>query len=207
MNDPSDPRALEILQFWFGTLDDAGLASPQCERLWFRSDPAIDAEVRTRFARDLAQAAGGERAHWEQSARGRLALIVLYDQFSRNIYRASAQAFAHDTRALALCLAGIGRAHDRALAPIERAFFYMPLQHSEERRVQERSVALYQGLLQSLAPAVAARLPGFLEAALEHREIIRRFGRFPHRNRALGRASTPAEREYLAACGRSFGQG
>lgn len=201
-----DPRAEEILVFWFGAVDSNGLSPPEHEHMWFHSDPIVDAEMRRRFGSVLAQAAHDELSTWAREARGRLALVLLHDQFARNIHRGTPQAFAGDAPALALCLEGVACGHDQGLAPIERAFFYMPLQHSEGLDAQERGLGYYESLLHGLPAPVARRLQAFRDSALEHRDIIRRFGRFPHRNRILGRRSTPAELEFLTAGARRFGQ-
>lgn len=197
----------EILSFWFSELTPDGLPVADRSQLWFGFDQQTDTLIRERFEAHLEQACQGKLTSWEQQARGRLALILLLDQFSRNIYRSTLRAFAQDEMALSLTLAGIDRAHDRELSPIERLFFYMPLQHSESLAMQDRCVEQCQWLLQGLAPAVAAKLRGFVDHALQHRDIIRRFGRFPHRNRILGRDPTAEEREYLRARKGTFGQG
>ena len=196
-----------ILSFWFGSLTPDGLPVTDRSHLWFGFDRKTDELIRERFEARLQQACHGALASWEQQARGRLALILLLDQFSRNIYRATPRAFTQDELALSLCLAGIDKAHDQGLSAIERVFFYMPLQHCENLAMQDRCVEQCQRLLQALAPGTAARLRGFLDHAIQHRDIIRRFGRFPHRNRILGRDSTAEEREYLRTRTGSFGQG
>lgn len=197
----------EILSFWFGELTPDGLPVADRSQLWFGFDPQTDKLIRERFEARLEQACQGKLAPWEQHARGRLALILLFDQFSRNIYRSTPRAFAQDEIALSLSLAGIDRAHDQELSAIECVFFYMPLQHCESLAMQDRCVAQCQRLLEGLTPAAAARLRGFVDHAMQHRDIIRRFGRFPHRNGILGRDSTAEEREYLRARAGTFGQG
>ncbi|MFQ5761239.1 MAG: DUF924 family protein, partial [Acidiferrobacterales bacterium] len=148
----------------------------------------------------------GQLTSWEQHPRGRLALIVLLDQFSRNIYRGTAQAFAQDELALSLCLQGIDIGHDLALRPIERTFHYLPMEHAESLEMQDKSVQHRRQLVASLPPAMAKKSQFSLDLAISHRDIIARFGRFPHRNRLLGRVSTAAEREYLSQGGATFGQ-
>jgi len=177
----------EVLTYWFE-------GGPDRTARWFGAGPATDAEVRRRFGDTLERAARGELDEWAATPRGRLALVVVLDQFSRNVHRGTARSFAQDSRALALCLEGLGRGEDRALAPVERAFFYMPLQHAEDAGVQERSVACFERLAAE-APDVA----GFLDYARQHRDAIARFGRFPHRNATLSRRSTPEEDAFLAA--------
>jgi uncharacterized protein (DUF924 family) len=197
----------EILSFWFGPLTSDGLPIADRSQLWFGFDPETDKLIHERFGARLEQACQGKLASWEQYARGRLALILLLDQFSRNIYRATPRAFAQDEKALSLCLAGIDTAHDQELSAIERVFFYMPLQHCESLTMQDRCVEQCRRLLDGPAPGTAAKLRDFLDYAMQHRDIIRRFGRFPHRNRILGRDSTTEEREYLRTRTGTFGQG
>lgn len=197
----------QIHAFWFGHLGEDGMPPSDRSRLWFRADRKTDDSIRQRFGALLDQAARGELKGWAQTAQGRLALILLCDQFSRNIYRGTAAAFAHDERALTLCTEGIERAHDRQLRPIERAFFYMPMEHCEQLSMQERCVRHYEQLLQDVPPATASRLRSFLQHAHDHRDIVRRFGRFPHRNRVLERPSTAAEADFLRTHKATHGQG
>ncbi len=166
----------------------------------------MDREIRERFGAPLQEAAEGRLVSWCESARGRLALIVLLDQFTRNVYRGSADAFAHDGAALEHCLEGLRVAHDRELTPVERSFFYMPLEHSESCSNQELCVAKFEALMGELSEARRPKLEASLRYAVQHRDIIRRFGRFPHRNRVLGRESTDEERLYLDQEGITFGQ-
>lgn len=202
-----DPRIESVLGFWLGGDASDPAAVEASWNRWFRGGEAADREIRTRFA-DLAEAARrGELAAWSETSRGRLALIVLLDQFGRNVHRGTAAAFAADDAALGLTLDGIEAGLDRALAPLERVFFYMPLQHAESREVQQRSVDVFSALAEAVAPAhVRELLRSSAEYARQHRDIIERFGRFPHRNAVLGRPSTAAEREYLDAGAPSFGQ-
>lgn len=198
-------RAAEILDFWFGPLGPDGFPREDRTTLWFRGGREVDEAIRARFAVDVERAARGERDAWGGTARGRLALILLLDQFPRNLFRGTPQAFAHDARAVAHALAGLAAGQDRELAPVERAFFYLPFEHAEDRALQRRSVEAYENLVRAF-PAQAARLRGFLDYAVRHREIVERFGRFPHRNAILGRASTPEELAFLETAER-FGQG
>jgi uncharacterized protein (DUF924 family) len=187
-----------VLRYWFGSPRPDGRVAEECARRWFAAGEETDAFIRERFGRSLERAAGGELADWALTPRGRLALIVLLDQFSRNVHRGTSRAFAHDALALRLCVDGIAAGMDRELAPIERAFFYMPLQHAEDREAQRRSVACLECLAEEAPPALVEQLRGFLDYARRHREVIERFGRFPHRNAVLGRPSTPEERAFLA---------
>jgi uncharacterized protein (DUF924 family) len=143
---------------------------------------------------------------WCASPRGRLALILLLDQLPRNLFRGQARAFATDAAACACTLAGIDVGHDRALAHVERSFFFLPLQHAEDLALQDLSVAMCQALAQDAPPELRTALDEGVEYAVLHRDLIARFGRFPHRNRVLGRSSTAAETQYLAEGGRRFGQ-
>ncbi|MBI3154992.1 MAG: DUF924 domain-containing protein [Burkholderiales bacterium] len=187
--------------FWFGPDTGAG-AEAGFRPEWFRKDPAFDESIRARFGplveRALTLPAGAPPA-WGDAPADLLAEILVLDQFPRNLYRGQARAFAGDARALALALALIARGDDRRLHPVQRLFAYLPLEHAEDLALQDRSVALFS--------ALAAEHTGFadvLDYAERHRDVIRRFGRFPHRNAALGRASTPAEADYLAQPGSGF---
>src|SRR5262249_17283334 len=146
----------------------------------------------------------GELNHWKTYPRGNLSLIILYDQFPRNIYRGSAAAFADDQLALQLCLNGLAIAQDQELHPVERAFFYMPLEHAEDRALQEASVARFRRLAEFAPKSSREIFESFHEFAVRHKEVIDRFGRFPHRNAALGRMSTQEETEFLKQSGSGF---
>ncbi|MFO7566042.1 MAG: DUF924 family protein [Enhygromyxa sp.] len=191
----------EVLDYWFP-------ADPtRANKLWWGKDEGLDAEIRERFGAGLRAAKTGALDHWAEQARGRLALIVVLDQLSRNIHRDDPEAFAADEQARALSEAGLERGHDRQLRPIERVFFYLPLEHSESLADQERCVELMRALAEEVAKQDLARreqFEGFVDYAVRHRDIIARFGRFPHRNAVLGRASTPEELEFLTQPGSSF---
>jgi len=196
-----------LLQYWFGMdpSDPAGLA--QCKKRWFTGGPEVDRQITARYAALLAAADRGELRGWEASARGRLALVLLFDQFPRNIFRGSGEAFAYDARAFELAESGIALGLDRSLAPIERIFFYMPYQHSEAPAAQERSVQLFESLVaQEAAQHIGETLRGFAGYARRHAEIVARFGRFPHRNRSMNRRSTSEEEAFLRDGGPTFGQ-
>lgn len=193
-----------VLHFWFGEHPDDPLAVQAQSARWWRKDPAFDAEIRQRFGALREAAIARTLDDWLASPRERLALIVLVDQFSRNLFRDSPEAFAHDALARHWCIDGLGRGDDRALLPIERQFFYLPLEHSESRDDQARCIALFTALRDEAAPEWRAMFEGALDFAERHRDIIERFGRFPHRNAALGRVSSDREREFLAQPGSSF---
>jgi uncharacterized protein (DUF924 family) len=188
----TDPLAHEILTFWFGE-------PPLVERdFWFRKDPTFDATIKERFGDAIAAARAGAFGEWCHDPHGALARAILLDQFTRNVHRGTPAAFSSDERALATAADAIAKGFDRTLAPVERWFLYMPLVHSEDRAMQERSVTLFDAL------ANETGLASPLEWARRHAEVIRRFGRFPHRNTILGRVSTPEEIAFLATPGSTF---
>jgi len=203
-------EALEVRQFWFGKppLKPDGLSERFA--LWFGSDAEeqqqTDELVRSRFSDFVERAAAGKLNAWADSPRRCLSLILLLDQFPRHIYRGTERAFATDRDALALTLAGMQAAADAALSPVERIFFYMPLQHAELRDAQEESVAAFRRLLNEAPRELRSMFVSSLESAQLHQSIVARFGRFPHRNHVLGRANTAEEAAYLAEGDRSFGQ-
>jgi uncharacterized protein (DUF924 family) len=186
------PLAADILAFWFppGT---------KAERdVWFRKDDAFDRAIRERFGEALAAGIAGAFGEWCTTAHGSLARVVLLDQFTRNAFRGTPDAFAGDARALATAQAAIERGFEAALDPYERWFLYMPFEHGEDLAMQDRGVELFTAL--ATQTGVDAPLPW----AEKHRDVIRRFGRFPHRNEILGRASTPEELAFLSQPGSSF---
>ena len=190
-----------VLSFWFGPPGAPPL--DRAER-WFKADPAFDEAVRAQFAEVVTRGAAGELEAWRESPPGALALVIVLDQFPRNLHRGSARAFAADAAARDVSLDALARAFDRALSPVERWFLYMPLMHAEDRALQERAVALYEGLAAGAEPRLAESLAGAADFARRHRDVIARFGRFPHRNAALGRASTREEIAFLAGPGSHF---
>jgi len=195
-------RSVEsVLAFWFGPPGSPPLG--KAER-WFAADPAFDEEVRERFGELAARAAAGELEAWRESPPGALALVIALDQFPRNLYRGSARAFATDAAARDVCLDAQARGFDRALSAVERWFLYLPLMHAEDRALQQRSVALFEALAAVAEPALAEALGQAADFARRHRDVIARFGRFPHRNEALGRASTREEIAFLAEPGSRF---
>jgi uncharacterized protein (DUF924 family) len=184
-----------LLDFWFG----AGTAEHLRPRpVWFRKDPAFDAEVRARFLGGWERAARGELSAWQDARESCLALVILCDQVPRNLFRGEARAFSTDPIARAAALAALDRGDDRGLAPVQRWFLYLPLEHSESLEDQRRAVALFEGLRSDPDSATA------VDVARQHLAIIERFGRFPHRNAALGRASTEEEAAFLRLPGSSF---
>ena len=196
-------EARQVRDFWFGTLPLTAQALNQRVKLWFPGDESpedlkkLDGIIRTRFGALVERAAKGDLVSWADSPRRCLSLIILLDQFPRNIYRSTARAFATDELALAATLSGMQSAADGALDVVERIFFYMPLQHCEAREVQDESVAAYRRLLTEAPQESRGIFEESLEAAEQHHSIIERFGRFPHRNRVLERANTPEEEVWL----------
>ena len=194
----------EILTFWFGSNPDDTMVAKEKSALWWSKNPEVDAEILQRFESSVNRAAAGELYAWESNPRGRLALILLTDQFPRNIYRNSPGAFAHDSKALAWCLDGIQQRLDLKLRPIERVFFYLPLEHAESLEYQEQSVKYFGEMVSNVGPEQKQTFQEYLDFAVRHRDVIARFGRFPHRNKILGRVSTPEELAFLAEPGSSF---
>jgi uncharacterized protein (DUF924 family) len=193
-----------ILQFWFGSDPDDSAVAKDKAALWWSKNRDVDAEMRRRFESLVIRAAAGELSDWQSSPRGWLALILLMDQFPRNIYRDSPRAFAHDQQALAWCVAGIDQGMDLQLRPLERVFFYLPLEHAELLEDQDLSVRKFTELVPLVGVEQKPTFEEYLDYATRHREIIARFGRFPHRNKILGRESTPDESAFLATPGSSF---
>lgn len=198
---PGEARA--ILDFWFGELDERGLPTDARMQRWFDSDPAFDDEIRGRFGHTLEQAR--ELTGWRSTAAGTLSLVILADQFSRNIHRGTARAFALDDLALALATDALDTGLHRELRPIERVFLYMPLEHAEDPAIQDRSVQCFHDLAGEVPASTRELFEDFAGHAEGHREVIARFGRFPHRNAALGRRNTPEEAMHLES-GQAWGQ-
>lgn len=196
---------VEILDFWFGELRDGWTAEDRF-KLWF-GGAEHDGEIVRRFGGALALAERGALDDWAETPTGTLALIVLLDQFTRAARRGAPGAFANDARALALAESALARGWDAQLPPAHRQFLMMPLMHSEDLARQERSAALFAALAEELRPTHREAAEGMLFHAREHRDIVAKFGRFPHRNQILGRDNTPAEAEWLAAnAGKNYGQ-
>lgn len=184
----------DVLGFWFG--EDTGQPLAMAAR-WFAKDAAFDAEIGRRFGRHMAPAAAGQYDGWRRAPRSALALILMLDQFSRNIHRDASLAFAQDDLALQICMDGLEKGFDERLQPMEAVFLIMPLMHSESPAHQQRSVEKYAELARRAPEPLREALANNHKYALSHQEIIVRFGRFPHRNALLGRAATPEEEDYL----------
>jgi uncharacterized protein (DUF924 family) len=196
--------AEEVLAFWFGPPGNAAEVASRQRKLWFGKSPEADRAVTGRFADTLVAAVAGGLDHWSATPRGRLALVVVLDQFPHHIHRDRAEAFAGDAQALEHSLAALANGEDRDLAPIERVFLYLPLEHAESLPLQERSVVLYQALAEAAPADERPLFDDFLDYARRHRDVVARFGRFPHRNAVLGRPSSDAELEFLKQPGSRF---
>jgi len=191
------PAVQSVLNYWFGALGSS--EQGQIRSLWFVKSEATDAEIKARFEALVEEALADGLEDWSETALGRLARIILLDQFTRNIYRGQARSFAGDARALQDSLHLLAQAQDLTLTPLQRWFALMPLEHAEDMAMQDRSVSEFTKLA-----ALDPRLSGALDYAHKHREVIERFGRYPHRNAILGRASSEAELAYLAQPGSGF---
>ncbi|HEY2747324.1 MAG TPA: DUF924 family protein [Polyangia bacterium] len=187
----------DVLQFWLGApAPDPDSFMKKVQR-WFRADKALDAEIRARFGDDVQRARDGAYDEWAKTPRGRLALIILFDQFTRNLHRGTPRAYENDARALALCEAGLDASADEAMSFEERLFFSMPLGHSEDVSRQERHVALVEAAANAAPAGMVNAYSDATKHARGYLEQIRRFGRFPHRNMILGRTCTQEEMAFL----------
>jgi len=196
----------DVLDFWFAGVTEDVAAAGERMSVWFQSDATFDAEVNQQFAAAIAPAAGGEYSEWARSARECLALVIMLDQFPRNVYRGSAEAFNYDALALGLTIVGLKLGYLEELEPIEQVFFLMPYQHVEDLQKQQEGFALFERIAAESSAEWQPLLGGCRDFANVHLEIIEQFGRFPHRNEALRRQSTEAEQAYLQQGGESFGQ-
>jgi uncharacterized protein (DUF924 family) len=187
--------AAAVLAFWFKGNPN------RHRRRWFRTNPKFDALIRTRFAATWEAARASLLADWAETPAGALALVLVLDQFPRNMHRGTPLAFATDERAQVVARMAIARGFDAALAPVQRMFLYLPFQHSENLADQEESVRRFEAMA---AVRGFAKPGGPIDYALRHRAIIRKFGRFPHRNAVLGRTDSPDETAYLAQPGAGF---
>lgn len=186
----------DILDFWFGKPDAPSYGEKR--QIWFEKNEDFDEEIRERFLPAVKDALDGGLSTWEGEPEGCLALIILLDQFPRNLFRGTARAFDGDMRALELAKKALAEGYDRKLLPLQRLFLYLPLEHSEDLADQDRSVALLEKLSQETDD------PGWHHYAVLHRDIIARFGRFPHRNTALGREMTEEEKSFLTEPNSAF---
>jgi len=193
------PRAQAVLDYWFGDLAETPRYFAERNRLWFGAARATDDHIRVHFEADVSAAAMGRYAAWEDSPRGCMALIVLLDQFSLNLYREQPRSYVQSALALRLTDRVIEHGWERELTFAERAFLYLPLEHSEELADQERSVALFEALVRESPPALRPAMEDAHRWAVRHWRVVARFGRFPDRNEVFGRPSRPEELEFLAS--------
>lgn len=196
MNRPQD-----VLHFWLGAPGDPPLRNAE---KWWKKDAAFDEECRSRFGNLIEAGVRGELAHWRETPHGRLALVILYDQLSRNVHRNTPRAFAQDNLARDVALEAISKGDENVLSLIERSFLYMPLMHAEDVGLQHQCVASFNRIAGRADGELKKYLEGSLDFAKKHEEIIERFGRFPHRNAILGRPSTKEEEAFLRTPGSSF---
>lgn len=187
----------ELLEFWFGTGTDPYRVDEHISSRWFEGQPSFDEEIRRTYGDDVERAIRGEYDAWAETAEGRMALILLLDQFPRHLFRGSPRSWTQDLLAQRLTLEGMRVGHDRQLRPLQLFFFYLPLEHAEDVHLQELSVDAYTRLAAGL-PDDAELIKTSLDYALRHQRVIERFGRFPHRNAVIGRPNTPEEAEFLA---------
>ncbi len=197
----TNERATTILTFWFG--DPAEADYGHYRKIWFTKDADFDDQIRQRFSGDYEKAAAGEYSTWEERPEGAIALLLLLDQFPRNLFRGDPRSFATDPQALTIAQSLVNTGADKSLMPALRFFAYLPFEHSEEMAHQNRGVELMADLIDNV-PDLDDGLKNGLDYAIRHREVIERFGRFPHRNEVLGRQSTPAEVEFLKEPGSRF---
>ena len=196
-SDDTPTSPLDVLGFWFG--DDPGQPLANSGR-WFERSDAFDAEIRARFATDVERAGRGELDGWMADPHGALALVILLDQFPRNLHRESPAAFAHDPKALDCTRAAHARGAPEALSLVERWFLAMPFMHAEDVAAQDEGLALFRALAaeaRAHGPELAGAFDYVVDFAVRHREVVARFGRFPHRNPVLGRETTPEEQAWL----------
>ena len=189
----------DVLDFWIGAPAADHDSFMNKVKRWFRVDKTLDAEIRTRFGDAVQKARDGALDDWAKTPRGRLALIILLDQFTRNVFRDTPRAFAGDARALAAAQAMVASGADRALSPQLRAFVYLPFEHAEDAAPQDEAVRLFARLVDE-----ASELHALLDYAQRHRAVVQRFGRFPHRNEILGRVSSAEETAFLREPGSRF---
>jgi uncharacterized protein (DUF924 family) len=201
---PATAESAALLEFWFGTLTD-GFADDAHRKLWFSGGPTFDDKCRQDYSSLAARAAEGDLNHWLDDPRGCLAFILLTDQIPRNIHRGTPMAFAADGPALSAAKTGVEASLDRQLHYDERCFFYLPFEHSESLIDQHTCVGLFSQLRDETPNGFRHHTGSYLQFAHQHRDIIARFGRFPHRNSVLGRKSTEEELSFLEH-GNTFGQ-
>ncbi len=199
MNDTA--RIANILDFWFDELDRDGMCSREQHKLWYNPPDGTDEMIRERFGAQVEAALAGELDHWVDSDEGLVALLILLDQMTRNIYRDTPAAFSGDTRALALARAAVDSGRHLHLPAMHRVFLYTPFEHAEDLAAQQEGIQCFASLLGEAPAGARERIADFQRYMVAHRDVIQRFGRFPHRNPILGRESTPDELAHLETHG------
>jgi len=194
-----DPRARVILDYWFGDLNVTSGYFDERNKLWFGGGKKTDEYIRAQFEPWLKLALSGEFENWKTTPKESLALIVLLDQFSLNLYREQPASYENSAKVIPLVKEMVQKGWDWSLTPMERIFAYIPLEHSENLSDQELSVSLFKQLAEAAPPAYKKEIGGYLEYALRHHKVVSRFGRFPDRNDVFGRADTPEEKIFLAS--------
>ncbi len=194
-----------ILSYWFADIGD-GFDIGEQHKLWYTGGPAVDQAIERQFGPWVERALSGELFGWLATPSGTAALVILLDQFTRNIFRGDAKAFSGDAQARDIVKQALAEGLDKSLTPIQRSFFYLPLEHSESLADQQACIAQFEQLLAEVPDEGRTSIQSSLDFAIKHRDIIAQFGRFPHRNEALGRDSTSEELAYLGAGGARFGQ-
>lgn len=194
----------EVLSFWIGPLNAHGQADAAQRERWWKKDSAFDEEIRSRFLETHRSLHAGKHQDWLKDARGTVAYVIVLDQLSRNMFRDTPAMFASDELALSAARAAVKQSMDRELRGDERTFLYMPFMHAEDLAMQEQCVQLFEQFRDGSDEPLRSALDGNLKFAIQHRDIVARFGRFPHRNEILGRPSSAQEREFLTQPGSSF---
>jgi uncharacterized protein (DUF924 family) len=205
MSADCEPLANEVLSFWFGAAAASIEAAQARSKVWFKADPAFDAELTRRFGGLPQRARAGELDAWARAPDTALARILVLDQFPRNLFRGTRDAFAFDDLAAAAAAEAIGLGFDARLHPLEASFVYLPFEHAESAQLQARAVACFEALQARAPQGLEAMFASFTDYAHRHRVLIERFGRFPHRNAILGRPSTAEEIAYLEGGAERFG--
>lgn len=194
----------EILLYWFGNIDKNQTSDLAKQKMWFTKSENTDQEIKKNFAEDVINANNGNYDSWKQDADSSMALVILLDQFTRNIYRNTPESFSGDPKALNIAIESINNGFDKMFHPIKRFFFYMPFEHSEDIEMQKQSLKLFNKLMHDSPDELKSTMSGFKDYAQKHYDVIERFGRFPHRNKILGRESTIEEIEFLKQPNSSF---
>lgn len=198
-----DPRAKAVLDFWFGTLDHTSEYFSERMPIWFgdggEKSKKTDEYIRANFEEDLKKAARGELSHWEKSPKGRLALIILLDQFSLNLYREQPKSYEQSAMAIPIAERMMSQDFDQTLTFAEKVFLYLPFEHGETIEYQFKSIALFEQLARSAPEYLRDEMAGFLEYAVRHAVVVKKYGRFPDRNEVFGRKSTAEEEAFLAS--------